>query len=163
MSRPLFGSVLSGLVMEQERPMPLEPFSRYFPEAAQNELLAFSMGSDPSCGDDEDLPEGEYAFFEWYCTEPGCDCRRVMIYAVEKTRGIMAAINYSFDPDELDLAEGLSNPMLDPAHPQGPYAQYILGFFTDRALDNQYIEKLRNHYAMVKNAVDTMPAVEATP
>jgi hypothetical protein len=142
--------------------MPLEPFSKFFPEVAQDELRAFYVGPGSSCGDeDDDVPQGEYAFFEWYCTEPGCDCRRVMIYVVEKNRGIMAAINYGFDPDETELADGFTNPMLDPAHPGGDYAQHFLGFFTERALDQQYIARLEKHYAMVKQIVDAKPPVHS--
>jgi hypothetical protein len=136
--------------------MPLEPFSKFFPDVAQDELRAFYLGSNAAC-DDDDIPEGEYAFFEWYCTEPTCDCQRVMLYVVEKTRGIMAAITYAFDPDELDLMDGATNPMLDPARAPGPYSQRILGFFTERGLDDEYIATLKKHYAMVKQAVDARP------
>ncbi len=137
--------------------MPLEPFAKFFPEVAQDEIRAFFVPPGTAC-DDDFVPPGEYAFFEWYCTEPFCDCRRVLIHAVEKNRGIMASIGYGFDSEPIELFEDLPNPLLDPMSPQTEYSQNILEFFETVALSDEYKARLERHYNMVKEVVDARSA-----
>jgi hypothetical protein len=57
-------------------------------------------------GNDADLPKGTYALRELYCSEPGCDCRRVIlhVYWVERKRTV-ASINYAFEPPKLPFED----------------------------------------------------------
>jgi hypothetical protein len=60
--------------------MPMVPFYTEFPDlAAEETRYAIVRGHSR-------LPDGEYAFLEFYCNEPGCDCRRVFINVVPKKR-----------------------------------------------------------------------------
>jgi hypothetical protein len=53
--------------------MPMVPFMERFPEVGARETRSMTVT------DRQDLPDGEYGFLEFYCDEPGCDCRRVML------------------------------------------------------------------------------------
>jgi len=47
----------------------------------------------------QELPVGEYGFMEFYCDEPGCDCRRVIIRVLRPDTGWnkpWATINYGW-------------------------------------------------------------------
>ncbi len=46
------------------------------------------------------LPPGEYGFFEWYCTEDDCDCRRVLLQVISARHpGKVLATIDQFGPD----------------------------------------------------------------
>ena len=53
--------------------MPMVPFMNKFPELGARETRAIVTCDGP------ELPAGKYDFIEFYCNEPGCDCRRVVI------------------------------------------------------------------------------------
>ncbi len=58
------------------------------------------------------LPDDDWALFDSYCTDPHCDCRRVMLGVVRRSqvaRGPIASISYGFDRDD-----ELAGPFLDP-------------------------------------------------
>lgn len=48
-------------------------FHQFFPEVARTETRSVTVKDLPS------LPDGDYGFFESYCDDPSCDCRRVLI------------------------------------------------------------------------------------
>jgi hypothetical protein len=48
------------------------PFLERFPEVAAQETRVITAQGHAL------LPDGEYGLVEFFCTEPGCDCRRVM-------------------------------------------------------------------------------------
>lgn len=94
-----------------------------------------------------------YLFREFYCTDPGCDCRRVILHVhwVEGER-VAATINYAFEPsrrrDEPQI-------YLDPLNPQSERSDALLALFTGMiAKDVEYRERLIQHYAMWKQVVD---------
>src|SRR4029077_17739795 len=96
---------------------------------------------------------GEYAFVEAYCTDPDCDCERVMLNVVEREQGIVATISYGFNPSKTQAWFKGPNPFLDPLNRQSPYAEEILALFKEIVLDQAYEERLKRHYGMVKEAV----------
>lgn len=49
------------------------PFLERFPEVAAQETRVITAQGHAL------LPDGEYGLVELFCTEPGCDCRRVML------------------------------------------------------------------------------------
>jgi len=74
--------------------MPLEPFFHHFPDVAKQETRDLTVGGGPQHG----VPEGRYAFMELYCTERGCDCRRVMLQVLsEREDAVVASVSYGFD------------------------------------------------------------------
>jgi len=98
----------------------------------------------------EGVPEGEYGLLEFYCPDPDCDCRRVMINVVEKDRPteFLASISYGFDHDAED-----AGPYLDPLNKQCAYADGLLRMVERVAFsDVRYLARLKHHYALVKRA-----------
>ena len=76
-----------------------EPFHDLFPEVAERESRTVRLEIGRPGG--VDFLAGDYLFFESYCTDPDCDCERVLLSVIEKTRGIVATISYGFDGAEL--------------------------------------------------------------
>jgi hypothetical protein len=94
-----------------------------------------------------------FLFREFYCTEPGCDCRRVVLQ-VEWIDGkrVAATINYAFEPsrrrDEPQL-------FLDPLNPQSPGSNDLLAVFSEMIeKDREYRACLVRHYEIWKQVVD---------
>ena len=91
--------------------MYLIPFVQLFPEQAMAETRTITTQGHPV------LPDDEYALVESYCTDPACDCRRVMLNVLPRRqgkRGFLAAISFGFDRDE-----EMAGPFLDPLNPIG--------------------------------------------
>jgi hypothetical protein len=101
-------------------------------------------------------PTGAPATFvlrEFYCNEPGCDCRRVVLHLhwVEGKR-VAASINYAFERSKRRDEPQIS---LDPLNPQSEHSRGLLALFTEIiAKDKAYREQLHRHYAMWKQVVD---------
>ena len=95
------------------------------------------------------LPTDEYALVEFYCTDPQCDCRRVLLHILAKGQpqaDPLAAIGYGFDRQDPD-----AGPYLDPMNPQGEHAEALLALVAEVALsDPAYTARLEAHYHQVK-------------
>ena len=122
------------------------PFYEVEPELAEHETRTITVLVTQS-----ELPEGTYGLIESFCPDPACDCRRVMLnIACEEQleRGYLATISYGFDRDD-DMA----GPFLDPLNPQSEYSEELLETVTTAALsDTRYVERLEEHYHLVKRA-----------
>ena len=97
-----------------------------------------------------ELPVGSYGLLEFYCPDPKCNCRRVMLNVVEEKSPdkILAAISYGFDREEKD-----AGPFLDPLNPQSQYAEDLLRLVQSAILcDPRYIARLEQHYHLAKRA-----------
>jgi hypothetical protein len=94
-----------------------------------------------------------FLFREFYCADPGCDCRRVVLHVhwVEE-RCIAASINYAFEASRRRDEPQIS---LDPLNPQSEHAEALLELFA-RGIqkDREYRERLIRHYAAWKQVVD---------
>jgi hypothetical protein len=130
--------------------VPSELFFHHFPEIAKAETRSMTLAAA-----DGGVPAGNYAFFESYCTEPGCDCRRVLIH-VTADEGIVAVISYGFDRNA-----PMCGPFVDPINPRAPYADGMLRLMRDVVLaDPDYVARLERHYRMMRAMVaTTRPAV----
>jgi hypothetical protein len=96
------------------------------------------------------LPADTYGLVEFYCADPDCDCRRVMLGVVSRKHleiGHLASISYGFDPDG-----EMSGPFLDPLNPQSELAEELLERVRFILSDADYVARLERHYAMVKEA-----------
>lgn len=125
------------------------PFDTVFPHIAENETRVFHVH------DHDDLPRGAYLLREFYCNEPACDCRRVLlqVYWVEGKR-VAATINYAFEPSKppFDDEPQIS---LDPLNPQSDVAEVLFDIFEEViTADRAYHERLVRHYEMWKRVVD---------
>jgi len=142
--------------------MPMIPFMERFPDVGVRETRFVKV---PPL---RDLPEGEYGFVELYCDEPGCDCRRVMIFVLQPQTGwsrVWAAISYGWekldfyrkwsgcggDPNEI------KGPYLDPLNPQTKYSPALLELFEFLIQSPDYVARLRRHYLMFRKSIAAEP------
>ncbi len=129
--------------------MYLTPFVHLLPDLALAEMRTFAVHGYPG------LPDDEYALLEAYCTDPRCDCRRVMLNVVarrdaeEGRMSYLASISYAFDR----RAE-FPGPALDPLNPQSEYAHNILEIVAQiLAKDTAYVARLKRHYQLAKQPI----------
>jgi hypothetical protein len=118
-----------------------ELFFHHFPDLAEAETRWLSL---PAVTDG--VPAGQYGFVESYCTDPTCDCRRVLLNVLRKDQGIVAVVSLGFDRNG-----PMPGPFLDPLNPQAPYAGNLLRLMCEIVLsDPAYVARLERHYRMVK-------------
>ena len=123
----------------------LAPFFRVDPALAAKETRTITLFQSR-----DGIPAGSYAFLEFYCPDPDCDCRRVMINVVEEKQRtqFLASISYGFDREAED-----AGPYLDPLNEQCPYADALMRVMQEVAFnDPVYVARLKQHYALVKRA-----------
>ena len=143
--------------------MPMTPFVERFPVIGPAETRSLKVTGYP------DLPDGEYGFFEFYCNEAGCDCRRVMIDVLRPETGwskIWATIGYGWESlnfyrkwggHHSDPAE-MKGPYLDTLNPQTAYSPALLDLFRLLIQSPEYVERLKRHYRMFRDSVDKVTA-----
>ena len=121
-----------------------EFFHKHFETIARAETRSMDLPKDS-----DGVPAGSYGFVESYCTEPGCDCRRVLLFVLSKEEGLVGVIGFGFD-----RSEPMSGPFLDPLHPHAPYAPALLQITKELVLsDPAYVARLERHYRMVKEKI----------
>ncbi len=122
------------------------PFDHVFMDVAQRE--SGSIETIDRAGE-----RATYLFREFYCTEPGCDCRRVILHVLwVEGRRVAASISYAFERSKRRDEPQIS---LDPLNPQSERSRKLLAVFTDMiGKDREYRERLIRHYEMWKRVVD---------
>jgi hypothetical protein len=140
----------------------MSPFFERFPEVAAAETRTAVVRGQ------KDLPDGEYGFVELYCDEPGCDCRRVFLEVItpDPMDGILATISFGWEAPQFyrgwasfPLSDEELDEMIGPSIPafnrQSPLASALLKLAkTHLFADEEYVARLRRHYAMHRQAVD---------
>jgi len=129
--------------------MYLVPFYTLFPELAWAETRSITLQRHPI------LPDDEYSVIEAYCTDPKCNCRRVMLNVIGLRQGneYLAAISFGFDRRKPD-----AGPFLDPMNPQSKYAPALLRLVATEILsDPAYVARLERHYRKSKGARPQSP------
>jgi hypothetical protein len=120
------------------------PFVQFFPKQAEDETRVITTRNHSL------LPDDEYALVEFYCSDPACDCRRVMLSVFPQRRsaqGFLASISFGFDRDR-----ELAGPFLDPMNPQSQYADALLKIVGTVLANPDYCARLERHYHQVKQA-----------
>jgi hypothetical protein len=127
------------------------PFDFVFPHVAERETRSIHVTGEA----DTTLPPRAYLFREHYCTEPRCDCRRVILQVVDvERRRVAASISYAFEPPEPSSGDG-PQISLDPLNPQSELSSELLAIFESMIeQDPLYRARLVTHYTMWKRAVD---------
>jgi hypothetical protein len=139
--------------------MPMTPFMERFPEVGARETKSVTVTNR------QDLPDGEYGFLEFYCNEPGCDCRRVMIDVLRRETGwskIWATISYGWESLDFYRKWGgtasdpieTKGPYLDPLNPQTKYSPALLNLFRFLLQSPDYVERLKGHYQMFRDSLE---------
>lgn len=108
------------------------PFATRFPELAAREtrtvILPCARGG---------LPAGRFGFLEFYCDDPECDCRRVLLQvrSKEQPETTLATINYGWESVGFDTkwlhgdraeARQIKDASLAPINPQSRLAASFL-------------------------------------
>jgi hypothetical protein len=125
----------------------MQPYQQIFPKNRESNMtvaLSRKVGR---------IPKGNYTFFECYCVEPGCDCRRVTLLVINDKAQQKAAISFGFEPDE-----PMSGPYLDDLHKQAPYAGELLEIFVDAINEStDWLERMYRQYREVRKKVEGKP------
>jgi hypothetical protein len=137
-----------------------QPFPELFPEIAEKETRVLVI-----LKNHPELPADEYALIESYCNEPGCDCRRVFLNVASKRRQkIEAVITFGWESkkfyakwlgfDDPGVLKELKGPALNSTSPQSELAPALLRQIATYVLqDKNYVERLKRHYHMFKEAL----------
>jgi len=108
--------------------------------------------------EDAVVPQGNYAFIEFYCTDPQCDCRRVVfqVWREDTKHKIWATITYGWAPPEYyetrlrcspAEAKIMASAELEPISPQTEMSDALLELFKKNLLtDPDYVARLKRHY-----------------
>lgn len=128
----------------------LIPFVTLFPEQAKTETRTLMFRNHP------DLPDDNYGLIELYCSDPKCNCRRVMLNIHGERQGHLATISYAFDRDD-----EMAGPFLDPLNPQSQFATMLLSLVTQVLENPAYVARLEAHYYQVKGITTSpTPAIQ---
>ena len=145
------------------------PFHERFPEVAGREQLVLRIQQEGL-----PLPPGEYGFFEWFCEDAGCDCRRALLQVIspQQPGRILATINYGWESaafytrwmhGDKQAGRDITSASLDPINPQSALAEALLDGFQDYARhDSFYPGQLQRHYEMFKGTQPAAPAAATT-
>ncbi len=134
-------------------------FYEYYPDLAEEETRSLIITNT-----DYDVPLGNYGYCEMFCTDPKCDCRRVILNVVDKDFNTLAMIGYGWENEyyykkwfgsDYFTHEDIKE-FMGPTHHNGvvesKYAEFFLEFFKTTLInDKEYINRIKNHYRMVKN------------
>jgi len=148
--------------------MPMTPFIQRFPELGARETRSATLPHG------QELPPGEYGFMEFYCDEPGCDCRRATIQVLRPETGwskIWATISYGWESPDFYAKWGphagdaheMSGPSLDTLNPQTKYSPALLNLFRLLLESPEYVERLKRHYRMFRESVEQEHRRQAVP
>ncbi|MBU6402286.1 MAG: hypothetical protein KGS61_18360 [Verrucomicrobia bacterium] len=139
--------------------MPLEPFDQICPAIACAELRVCTVPI-PELG----VPTGDYFLREFYCTEPGCDCRRVLIQFLPKDGPAQpaATINFGWEKakyyrkwsSDPDLWREMAGATLERFAEQGPHKANFLVIFKHIIQDRTLVAAFRRHYRLVKDLIE---------
>lgn len=143
----------------------MTPFQDRCPEVADSEMLVLHI-KEPGLS----LPPGEYGFFEWYCDDPGCDCRRAVLHVISPQHPgrILATLNCGWESEafytewmhgDTEAGQEITSACLDPINPQSELADALLDGFGDYVRrDAYYPQQLQRHYERFKSTPTTAPA-----
>ncbi len=111
-----------------------------------------------------ELPPDEYGLIEFYCPDPKCDCRRVLLQVVCQSQpgAILATVSFGWETEQFytrwmksdaQAASNLKGASLDPLGSFHPLAESLLRMVRDTALsDPDYVARLARHYREFKKA-----------
>ena len=143
--------------------MPFRMFHEICPEISFRETRTITL-LDNSGGD---LPPDNYAFLEMYCSEAGCDCRRVyfQVVAMSHPSVVLAVISWGWEtlafyrkwghyPGAAKDAKMMKGPVLAPLNKQSALAPPLLELVRGTLLSSpEYVERIKRHYALFRGKI----------
>jgi hypothetical protein len=137
--------------------MPMVPLFSTFLEMGLAETRTLTVSGR------DDLPNGQYAFVEFYCDEAGCDCSRVLIRVLSRSTGSKIWATITFGWKDVDFYEArlhdretaiiCKGPSLDPICEQSPNSAVLLELFRVMVMDAAYVERLKEHYRLFRQSL----------
>ena len=137
--------------------MAMQGYFDAFPEKRTTELRT-AIFADGNA--DDPLPDGTFIFTEYFCTDPRCNCQRVLVKVFHtRSEGAppyeVATISYSWKSSTAEtwdrLNSGMPNPFLDPLHRQARCASKLLDFWSTMInRDKAYASRLERHYDEIR-------------
>lgn len=134
-------------------------FFYQFPEFTETEFRCISIIDEAGY---KDIPVGDYAFDEFFCDTPGCDCCNTMIHVLDKAKPgkPLAIIRYGWQPkafyyewmgEQCSAAEALCGISLDLQSPNNPVSRGFLALYREIIQhDVAYAERIKRHYHLFK-------------
>ena len=148
--------------------MPLKPFDLICHDVGMEDTRLCEAPGLAALG----LPT-EYFMREFYCTESGCDCRRVLVQFMPDGQPpqVAASINYGWEKATFykkwsrdpELWREMAGATLEPFAEQGPHADKFLLVFQELVKDRAIVAAFRRHYQLVKEVTDVPPAPPRRP
>jgi|ERR1035437_4885289 hypothetical protein len=148
--------------------MPLKPFDLICHDIAMAEARLCGAPGLASLG----LPT-KYFLREFYCTESGCDCQRVLVQFMPDAQlpQVAASINYGWEKATFyrkwsrdpEMWREMAGATLEPLAEQGPHAGKFLLIFKKLVEDPTLVAAFRRHYQLVKKITDVPPAPRGKP
>ena len=120
--------------------------------------------------DSPQLPDGEYAFIDSYCTDPTCDCRKTMIQVMHDGDHV-STINYGWespefyrqwvggDPDESMYR--MCGATIDFTSPNKVSPEGMLALF-HALLNEKWLAMIKKNYKVVKKQLADTEATGPT-
>jgi len=129
--------------------MSMMAFHLLFPKEAKNETRAVTPVFPGK------VTGHRYMLMEYFCIDPKCDCRRVMINVIDTENDVhVATINHAFEPPKPPF-EDEGQTFLDLMNPQSALSDDLLDMFKKMVADDEeYRQRLERHYKMWKSVVD---------
>ena len=134
-------------------------FHNLLPKIAEKETRFATIRND------EDIPDGDYAFMDVHCADKTCDCRRIFVNVIQVNPAYkqqhVATISYGWEPYAFyrhwsksltnEMVKEFKGPSLDAYQKQSPHAPHLLAFFKNMiATEPAYVNRLKKHYKLFK-------------
>jgi hypothetical protein len=146
------------------------PFFAKFEEIASRETRVITL---PRAM--HGLPADSYALVEFYCDEPDCDCRRVIIqvWKADQPGVSLATFNFGWESvqfyrrwtrGDAELAEGMDGLQIEIFGRQTALTEPLRAL-VESVLDEDpaYVERLKRHYEIFKGAGKGRSRTQRTP
>lgn len=132
-------------------------FHEFFREQAQREIIICHVPPGAV------LPKGHYAFIESYCSNPGCDCKEVLIEIIAAPDNQRARLDFALSAVPLAVLKyawkepfSEQNPALESAAAEPRWPEAALKLFQDAVQTHpDYVMRFDEHYSLMKKRGET--------
>lgn len=117
-----------------------------FPDLIRTEVRCVEF-SNNSADSKSLIPDGHYEFFEYYCTDINCDCKKVIINVISyDPNKSWVSIHYGWGSDKY-----MSGFQLDPRSTNNPISKEFLELYKEMIRrDKRYAARIEKHYSQFK-------------
>ena len=138
-------------------------FHEICPEIGIQETRSIALPTDSGYS----LPPDNYGFLEMYCSEAGCDCRRVyfQVIAMSNPTVVLAVISWGWEslafyrkwghyPGAEKDAKDMKGPALALMNKQSKLAPALLELAENVLLASpEYVERIKQHYTLFRKKI----------